>query len=102
MTKAMSVFTKAMALMQENTPESKVAILELLSQLNLSDEKTLSEVKLYIKNLIDEHLKQFKDVMSSLDKISAENKKIMEGSNEEEKLLDGDSSETDVGDGTSI
>ena len=78
MTRAMSVFAKAMALGQENTPESRIAIIELLSQLNLSDEKTLAEVKAYIDRLFAEHKATVDQVISSLDNIKAENEENIE------------------------
>lgn len=93
----MSTFARAMALAQQNTPESRVAILELLSKLNISDEKTISEVKTYIDKLFAEHLDSYNNVMNSLNKISEENKAIIEEDKpvEEEPL-------PEVGDGTSI
>ncbi len=94
MSKAMSVFAKCMALAQENSTESRLAIIELLSQLNLSDEKTLAEVKSYIDRLFAEHLNTYNEVMSKLDEI---------GSKKEEAVEETETVETiDVGDGTSI
>ena len=52
MKKAMSIFAKCLALSQENTPESRVAILNELSELRISDAKTLEEVKSYIEERI--------------------------------------------------
>lgn len=91
--KGMSVFAKIMALMQEDTPESRVAILDLLSQLNLSDEKTLAEVKAYIDKLFADHINSYNEVMDKLNAISEENKQLAEV--EEEPKID-------VGDGTTI
>ena len=92
MMKAMSVFAKCMALAQENSTESRLAIIELLSQINLSDEKTLTEVKAYINKLFEEHFNAYNEVMSKLNEIGQSNKSnVVE---EEPKV--------DVGDGTSI
>ena len=91
--RGMSAFARAMALAQQDTPESRVAILELLSQLNLSDEKTLAEVKAYIDRLFEERLNNYNTVMDSLNKISEDNKELIEEDTEEKP---------NVGDGTSI
>lgn len=90
-TKGMSAFAKAMALAQQDTPESRVAILELLSHLNFSDEKTINEIKNYIDKLFQEHINSYNEVMNSLNKISENNKEMIE-----------EESKPDVGDGTSI
>lgn len=92
---AMSVLTKCIALMQENTPESRVAVMNLLSELNLSDKKTIDEIKAYIDKTIKEHLDTINEVISSMNAIDESANKIM---NEEEQALP----ITDVGDGTSI
>lgn len=95
MTKAMSVFAKAMALGQENTPESRIAIIELLSQLNLSDEKTLIEVKAYIDKLFADHLNTYNEVMNKLDEIGKDEPQQQSEENDTIETID-------VGDGTSI
>ena len=99
-TKGMSTFAKAMALAQQNTPESKVAILELLSQLNFSDEKAIREIKAYVDKLFAEHLNTYNEVMSSLNKISEENKELIE--EEKPSVSESEVATPDVGDGTSI
>ena len=98
MMRAMGVFAKCMALAQENTPESRTAIIQLLSDLNISDEKTLAEVKAYIDKLFADHIDTYNQIMDSLNKISEENKEIAnknEGDSAEEP-------EEDLPDGTSI
>jgi hypothetical protein len=67
--RAMSIFSKAMALMQEGTPESRIAILDMLSNLNISDEKTLAEVKAYIDKLFAEHIATVNEVVKALEEI---------------------------------
>lgn len=96
LTRAMQAFARCMALAQENTPESRTAILEILSNLNISDEKTLAEVKAYIDKLFADHLSTYNEVMKALDNISEENKEIAEIQEEPEK------EEKPADDGTSI
>ena len=92
--KAMSVFAKCMALAQEDSTESRLAIIELLSQLNLSDEKTLTEVKNYINKLFEEHFNAYNEVMSKLSEIG--------NKDETQKIEESTEPSIDVGDGTSI
>ncbi len=96
--RAMGIFSKCIALMQQDTPESRVAILDMLSNLNISDEKTLAEVKAYIEKLFSDHINTYNDIMSRLDSISEENKKIVEENSAEEEK----SEPAPIDDGTSI
>lgn len=100
MMRAMGVFAKCMALAQEDTPESRIAILNMLSELNISDEKTLAEVKAYIDKLFADHIDSYNKIMESLDQISKENKEIAGGSESEPNPEE--ESEEDLPDGTSI
>ena len=76
--RAMGVFAQCMALAQEDTPESRTAIIELLSGLNISDEKTLAQVKAYIEKLIADNFASYKEVLDSINEINESNQKILE------------------------
>lgn len=94
LTNAMSVFAKCMALAQENTPESRTAILNELSKLNISDEATLNSVKAFIEKLFAENLQSYNEALAKIKEIGEANKAIMEEKPVEEK--------SNVGDGTAI
>lgn len=81
--KAMSIFSKCMALSQENTPESRRAILDELSGLKIADLNTIDEAKEYISKLVEEHEKKYQDVLMALSKIGESNKAIIEEKAEE-------------------
>lgn len=89
MKKAMGVFAKCMALMQENTPESRIAILEALGQLNISDTATLNEIKAFVEKLFADNLAIYNETLAKIKEIGESNKAIIE-------------EDPDVGDGTSI
>lgn len=91
LTKAMTVFAKCMALAQEDTPESRTAIIDMLSHLQISDQKTLNEVKAYIDKLFADHISTINGVIETLNEIKEENAKNIE-----------EDSQTQEIDGTSI
>lgn len=93
----LTIFSKVLALAQEGTPESRVAILDLLSQLKLSDAKTLEEVKRYIDLVLKEHDTKYNEMMEKLNQINEENKNLIA---EEEKPVSEE--KPNIGDGTSI
>lgn len=83
LSRAMGIFAKCLALMQQDTPESRIAILDMLSNLNISDEKTLAEIKAYIEKLFADHANTYNEIMDKLNAISEENKEIAEVKEEE-------------------
>lgn len=105
--KALSIFSKCMALSQENTPESRKAIIDELSELKISDCKTLDEVKKYIDNVIAEHEKAYREALDAIAKISENNKAIIGTTEnvevkEEEETKEAKETEENTYDGTSI
>ena len=50
----LALLTKVMALSQENTPESRVAILELISQLGVIDNSEIQEIKETINKQVED------------------------------------------------
>ena len=85
--KGMALFAKCMALMQENSPESRVAILNELSGLNLGTENDIyARITEYIENLFKQHEETYNQTMAKLAEISANNEAIInENKGEEEK-----------------
>lgn len=84
-TDAMNVYSKVMALSQENTPESRIAILNLLSSIRLSDTATIDDVKAYVQNAIDAQNKAYQDVLNSIADIKKDKAEFVEESTVEEK-----------------
>ena len=74
--KGMSVMSKCMALMQEDTPEAKMAILDELSNLKIGDINTIEDAKKYIEDLVARSEKAYKETMEALDNIKKTNEQI--------------------------
>lgn len=98
MMKALGVFAKVLALAQEDTPESRIAIINMLSELKISDEKTLAEVKSYIDKFFADNLKKYEDILKKIEEIGAASKEII---GEEEESSES-KPEAPAEDGTSI
>lgn len=91
--KGFNVFAKCMALSQENTPESKRAILDELSGLKIGDLETIGEVKKYIEDMVERHNKAYEETLDAIKQLgkktganidSAEEPKVVE---EEPKVI---------------
>lgn len=76
-TKAMSTFAECLALSQENTPESRLAIIQNLKNLNLGDATTIEGTKKYIEDLVSRSEKAYKETLEAIEKISEKNKNIL-------------------------
>lgn len=87
MKKALGVFAKCMALSQENTPDSRRAIIDELSGLKISDTSTIEDVKKYIENLIKEQTRKYEEAIAALGKIGESNKAIIEETKKEDKPI---------------
>ena len=99
--KAMGVFAKCLALAQQDTPEARTAIINELSNLKISDEKTLAEIKVYIDELVKQSLKDYNDTMASIKEIKQVSEEILNNNKPEEKEDDTVKEEKPY-DGTSI
>lgn len=75
---ATSTMAKCMALMQENTPEAKMAILEALNNLNIGDKDAINQTKEYLTNLIKQAEEKYVNTIAALEKIKEENQKVLE------------------------
>ena len=70
--------TKCLALMQEDTPESRLAVLNELSQLNVGDKKLIEEAKEIINKYFADKITELNNVLAGLDKIIEKNKEVVE------------------------
>ena len=64
--RAMTVFAKCMALAQENTPDSRRAILDELSGLKIGDLDTLGEVRKSIEEMVARHTKAYEETLAAI------------------------------------
>lgn len=93
--RVLGCLTKCMALMQENTPESRRAVLEELSNLNIGDISVIESAKAIIEEFANNKKKEVEDLIEELINIKSteepkEEPKIEEHLNEEkEKEEDG-------------
>lgn len=98
---ALGTVVKCIVLQQQDTPESKIAIIELLSNLKICENKeTNEEIKKFILEANEKLKKEIEEKLQSLNEISESNKKIIEDAsttNEEEP-----DEEVNTYDGTSI
>lgn len=77
MENAMVVFSRCMALAQENTPEAKMAITRELSSMKLSDQAAISGVEEKIKNFIKEQTEHMNEMLKKMDAMEIRNKEII-------------------------
>jgi hypothetical protein len=97
---ALGTVAKCIALQQQDTPESKIAIVEMLSNLKICDNKeTNEEIKKFILEANERLKKEIEDRIKSLNEISESNKKIIEEANENNEEHD---EEVNTYDGTNI
>ena len=75
--KALGVYAKCTALAQENTPESRKAILDEIASLRIADLTTVESVRNYIEQQVAHTLKEYEDVLSRLTDIAAKSEKIL-------------------------
>ena len=87
-TEAMTVFSRCLALAQEDTPEARIAIVKELSSLKISDQAAIDSVKKYIEQYIEANEKEIAELTAQLAEIKEQNSKIVEEnvSSEEEQV----------------
>lgn len=76
--KALATFSKCFALMQQGDEDSKRAILDELSTLNLSDYATLEEIKSTINKFFEDAKKQYEDTLAQINSLAEDSKSTIE------------------------
>ena len=76
--RVLGALVKCVALMQENTPESRNAILNELSHLNISDNKVIDEAKAIIEQFAKEKMDNLNALLGKLDDITQKNKEVVD------------------------
>ena len=72
-TPVLNSFSKILALSQENTPESRLAILELIQSIGNISNKVVEDAKNEIVNQIEEEQKENKENIAILESIEEKN-----------------------------
>ena len=90
----MEIMVKCMVLMQQNTPESKVAILDEFEKLKgIADMDTITNVKKYIQDAVEAHEKAYQETLARIEDISKQHQENVEtinsGTTVEEKKDNG-------------
>lgn len=71
--RVLGILVKCIALMQEDTPESRRAILAELANLNIGDMKVIEDAKAFIDKYFAEKMQNLENIMNGLDNIIAKN-----------------------------
>lgn len=80
---AIETFSKCLALSQENTPESRIAIIDELSKLNIGDANVTEQVKRFIEEALAKHRAEMEQMMSKISEISESNRAIAQDNAQE-------------------
>lgn len=71
----MSIMVKCMVLMQQNTPEAKIAILDEFDKLKgIADPDAIANVKKYIEDAVASHAKAYEETLAKIEEISEKHK----------------------------
>ena len=90
---ALAVFSKCFALMQENTAESRKAILDELTSLEIGDLATIEQIKQYIIEQVEMKAKEYAENMANIAKIEEKNTEKANTKEEEEEVKKYDGTE---------
>lgn len=88
----MCIMVKCMVLMQQNTPEAKIAILDEFEKLKgIVDLESIESIKKYIEETVERHSKAWEETMARLNTISEHHEESLgEGEAIEEKPVNKD------------
>lgn len=73
-----SVLIKCIALMQENTPESRTAILNELSKLDMGNGEVIEQAKKVIEEYAKQKMAEINEMLGKLDSITERNKEVVD------------------------
>lgn len=82
---AMNTFAKCFALSQENTPESRKAILDELTGLKVGDQTTINNVKQYIEEAVNKQNEQYLAALREIRELGLKNQTIINETHSEPK-----------------
>lgn len=82
------VLCRCFALMQDNTPEARIAITKELSSLKLGDKASIAMIEEKIKEFIKSEAEKTANILAQLSNITNENKEIVEEHEEEPEQVE--------------
>ena len=74
--RVLAVLIKCIALMQEDTPDAKRAVLSELANLNVGDRKVIDDAKSFLEQYFADKMNELNSVLAGLDTIIDRNKEI--------------------------
>lgn len=75
----MAIMVKCMVLMQQNTPEAKIAILDEFEKLKgVVDLESIANIKRYIEETVANHSKAYEETLNRINKISEQHQENLE------------------------
>ena len=78
MMRVIGIFIKCFALMQEDTPDARRAILTELANLNIGDMKVIEDAKAFIDKYFADRMSQLQGMLDGLDNVIAKNKEVVD------------------------
>lgn len=76
--RVVGVLIKCIALMQENTPDARRAILTELSNLNIGDMKIIDDARAFIDKYFADKMGELQQMINGLDNVIAKNKEVVD------------------------
>ncbi len=101
MRQCMASLVKCFSLMQEGTPEAKMAILNEIGSLKISDQSTINDVKTYIEEMFKQHEQTYLSAIEKLKSIQSSNAQIIQEKNNLENTQE-EQETTEIDNGTQI
>lgn len=74
---ALTVFSRCLALAQENTPEAKMAIIRELSSIKISDKESIESVRRIVEAYIEANKEEMAELTAQLQEIKAQNAEVI-------------------------
>lgn len=74
--RVLGILVKCIALMQEDTPDSRRAILAELANLNIGDMKVVEDAKKFIDQYFNDKMAQLQGTLNKLDEVIEKNKEV--------------------------
>lgn len=85
----MGVMVKCMVLMQQNTPEAKIAILDEFEKLKgIADLDSIANIKKYIEEAVSQHSKAYEETLARIKNISEHHQENINESKESSEVKD--------------
>ena len=85
----MGIMVKCMVLMQQNTPEAKIAILDEFEKLKgIADLDSIANIKKYIEEAVSQHSKAYEETLARIKNISEHHQENINENKESSEVKD--------------